>query len=133
MKKAPLFFLAVDDEDDRMLFTEALNEIDPDIKCIMARNGKEALILLQNELFEVPDYIFLDLNMPIMNGLKCLAEIKDIDFLKNIPVVIYSTSSEKEFIEQSKNLGAINFFIKPSDFNSLSRYLKEMIEGRSRP
>src|SRR6186713_1099195 len=111
-----VFFLADDDEDDRMLFSEALMEINPSIKCIMAKNGEEALFLLSNGLFELPDYIFLDLNMPVMNGLKCLAEIKKSAQLKNIPVVVYSTSSKKEYEEESKKLGAMNFFIKPPDF-----------------
>ena len=124
---ALLFFLADDDEDDRMLFSEALTEINPDIKCIMAKNGEEALFLLQNGLFELPDYIFLDLNMPVMNGLKCLAEIKKTSLLKHIPVVVYSTASKKEYIEESKNLGAMSFFIKPPDFTGLTQYLKTIL------
>ena len=127
MIKNTLFFLAEDDEDDRMLFSEALLEINPAIKCIMAKNGEEALFLLTGGLFELPDFIFLDLNMPVMNGLKCLAEIKKISFLKNIPVVIYSTSSHKEFIDQSHALGALGFFVKPPDFSGLINYLKKLL------
>jgi CheY-like chemotaxis protein len=122
-----VFFLADDDEDDRMLFSEALMEINPSIKCIMAKNGEEALFLLTNGLFELPDYIFLDLNMPVMNGLRCLAEIKKSAQLKNIPVVVYSTSSKKEYEEESRNLGAMNFFIKPPDFTGLTNYLKTFL------
>ncbi|CAN5552372.1 response regulator [soil metagenome] len=127
MIKNTLFFLAEDDEDDRMLFSEALIEINPAIKCVMAKNGEEALFLLKGGLFELPDFIFLDLNMPVMNGLKCLAEIKKTSFLQNIPVVIYSTSSSKEFIEESLALGASNFFVKPPDFTGLINYLKNIL------
>jgi len=126
-KNPPLFFLADDDEDDRMLFVEALTEINPAIKCVMAKNGKEALLILQNDLFELPDYIFLDLNMPIMNGLNCLIEIKKTAVLKHIPVVLYSTSAEKEFTDASKKLGAMDFFVKPSNFSGLLKYLKKIL------
>ncbi|MBC7868208.1 MAG: response regulator, partial [Gloeobacteraceae cyanobacterium ES-bin-316] len=70
MQSKTVFFLADDDEDDRMLFSEALSEIDPQIKCITVKNGKEALEFLQNDLIHLPNYIFLDLNMPVMNGIK---------------------------------------------------------------
>jgi CheY-like chemotaxis protein len=129
IKKPPLFFLADDDEDDRMLFYEALMEINPAIKCVMAKNGKEALLLLQNDLFELPDYIFLDLNMPLMNGLKCLGEIKKTTPLKHIPVVVYSTSAEKELNEESKKLGAMDFFVKPPNFSGLLKYLRKILEA----
>ena len=91
------------------------------------QKGEEALFLLNNGLLELPDYIFLDLNMPVMNGLKCLAEIKKTTLLKNIPVVIYSTASRKEYQEESIKLGAINFFIKPADYRGLLKYLKNLV------
>lgn len=124
-----VFFLADDDEDDRMLFSEALVEINPSFECIMAKNGEEALFLLNAGLFELPDYIFLDLNMPLMNGLQCLAEIKKSSLLKNIPVVIYSTASRKEYEEESMKLGAMNFFIKPSDYRGLLQYLRNILNN----
>lgn len=127
MQTPTLFFLADDDEDDRILFLEALSQINPAIKCMMAKNGKEALLMLQSDMFVLPDYIFLDLNMPIMNGLKCLMEIKKLALLKHIPVIIYSTSAEEEFKDAGKRLGALDFFVKPSDFGGLLKYLKKML------
>lgn len=120
-----LFFLADDDEDDRMLFQEALIEVNPAIRCITVKNGKEALEVLQNQIVVLPDYIFLDLNMPMMNGLKCLEALKKIDILKNIPVVIYSTSSDIDSVQESKKLGAIDFFVKPSNFTGLKNFLQK--------
>ena len=76
--RKPFFLVADDDEDDRFFFLEALRSIDPGITCMLASNGREALTLLQSDFFSLPDYIFLDLNMPLMNGLKCLEEIKKI-------------------------------------------------------
>jgi CheY-like chemotaxis protein len=125
------FFLADDDEDDRMLFLEALAEINPAIECIMARNGSEALHILQDGLFELPDYIFLDLNMPVMNGLKCLLEIKKSGSLKHIPVILYSTAAEKEFTEASLKLGAMDFFVKPANFSGLLKYLLAILNKDS--
>ncbi len=124
---ALLFFLVDDDEDDRLLFSEALKEIDPAIKCIMAKNGEEALFLLKDGLFELPDYIFLDINMPVMNGLKCLAEIKKTDSLKHIPVVVYSTAARQEYVNECRQLGAIDFFIKPPQFALLTQYLRSVL------
>ena len=127
MGRPSFFLLADDDEDDRQFFLEALRSIDPAIECIIAKNGKEALALLQNDFFAVPDYVFLDLNMPLMNGLKCLEEIKRIPSLADLPVVLYSTTSEKAFEEQSKTAGAHAFFIKPNRPAELADYLRKLV------
>lgn len=126
MKQYPTILLADDDEDDRILFIDALKEIDPAIQCIMAKNGLDALTILQNDLIQAPDYVFLDLNMPVMNGLKCLAEIKKIESSSKIPIIIYSTSSNNKFIEESKVHGAFDFFIKPTDYSGLLKYLQKL-------
>ena len=127
MSRPSFFLLADDDEDDRRFFLEALKSIDPSIDCITAKNGKEALTLLQNDFFAVPDVVFLDLNMPLMNGLKCLEEIKKIPNLADVRVVLYSTTSEKTFEEQSKKAGAYAFFVKPTRTAELADYLRRLI------
>ncbi len=127
MGRPSFFLLADDDEDDRQFFLEALRSIDPAIECIMAKNGKQALTLLQNNFFAVPDYVFLDLNMPLMNGLKCLEEIKKLPSLMDLPVVLYSTTSEKAVEEQSKKAGAHAFFIKPNRPGELADYLRRLV------
>jgi CheY-like chemotaxis protein len=127
MRKAPFFLLVEDDEDDRFFFLETLRSIDPAIQSMVAINGKEALTLLNNDFFSLPDYIFLDLNMPLMNGLKCLEEIRKIPALKQIPVIIYSTTSEKEVEEKSRSSGAFSFFIKPSSQAELADYIRKII------
>ncbi|MDO9373710.1 MAG: response regulator [Bacteroidota bacterium] len=127
MRKTPSFFLADDDVDDQMLFVEALSEINTSIHCTLAKNGEEALTLLRDYPAPLPDFIFLDLNMPRMSGIKCLAELKKIESLKTVPVIIYSTSSQKEYIDESLKLGAQNFFVKPSNFNGLLDYLQGLV------
>ncbi len=127
MKVYPLILLADDDEDDRMLFVEALSEINPGIECLLAKNGREALMLLQNDLFRLPDFIFLDINMPVINGLKCLMELKESTHFNHIPVVLYSTSSLPDYKEQAKKLGATLFFQKANSFYGLVKILKEIL------
>jgi CheY-like chemotaxis protein len=116
-----------DDEDDRDLFCIALHDIDPSVNCIIARNGIEALQGLKSESFEKPDWIFLDLNMPRLNGLQCLTDLKRDPSLKNIPVIIYTTSKLKEDKEQTRQLGAVHFITKPSTLRELSEAIRFVI------
>ena len=81
-------FLIDDDVDDQDIFILALEEVDPTIRCELASDGVEALQKIREEKNFRPDYIFLDLNMPRMNGRQCLAEIKQLEFLRNTPVII---------------------------------------------
>src|SRR5882757_6709540 len=87
------FLLADDDADDKTLFCEALAEIDPGIVCHTAADGKEALAILSRRQSRKPDIIFLDINMPVMDGWQCLGKLKENSEHRNIPVIMYSTSS----------------------------------------
>jgi len=127
VKAKKVFFIADDDPDDRELFIEALRTIDPDCACITATDGEEALHKLNNGLPQLPDFIFLDLNMPKVNGRECLALIKKNDKLNQIPVIIYSTSAEQKDIEQTTKSGAAYFLQKPNRFDDLSKALENII------
>jgi CheY-like chemotaxis protein len=83
--------LVDDDQDDVYIFREAINAISPEIKCIHAQDGIEAVELLKDAIVDI---IFLDLNMPRMDGKECLTEIRNNDALRNIPIIIYSTAPE---------------------------------------
>jgi DNA-binding response OmpR family regulator len=74
---------------------------------------------LLNELPTMPEYIFLDLNMPRMNGKQCLAEIKRIKKLSDVPVIIYSTSKLESDITETRKLGATYYMTKPNLFTEL--------------
>src|SRR5206468_5640389 len=122
--------LVDDDADDRKYFTEAVNEIDSTITCIMAKDGLQALTLLKSAGFDLPDYIFLDLRMPRISGKQCLLQIKADERLKNIPVVIYTTSRSVEESEEMQNLGAVHFISKPSDPDEIYFVITLVLEER---
>jgi CheY-like chemotaxis protein len=116
-----------DDVDDQELFIEAVNEVDKTIRCFSATSCEEALDLLTNMKIPLPDLIFLDLNMPRLNGKQCLIQLKKEATLKEIPVIIYSTSSEKRDIEETSTLGAAHFLTKPNKFDELCSSLTYVI------
>src|SRR5579872_246117 len=93
-----------DDADDLQFFVDAIAEIDQDVQCITASNGINALKLLEG-IETRPDYIFLDLNMPKMDGKQCLKHIRNSLLLHSIPVIIYSTSRLPEDIAETHALG----------------------------
>ena len=126
MLQNQLLFLVDDDMDDHEIFKSALAKVDGDLTLLTATNGYEALDFLSTT-GTLPDYIFVDLNMPRMDGLQFLKEIKQTDTLKNIPVIIYSTSSNPVDIAKTKQLGAISFVTKPSRFSDLCSFLQSLI------
>jgi CheY-like chemotaxis protein len=129
VKPGNTYFIVDDDPDDQELFVEALQGLDEACNCVTAFNGQEALQKL-NEIPSSPDFIFLDLNMPRMNGKQFLAEIKKIKTLRDIPVIIYSTSTDKKDILDTIELGAVYFLEKPNRFNDLTKALSNIISRK---
>ncbi len=119
-----IILLADDDDDDTELFCEALFEVDPGVTCTCVRDGKEVLEVLSNMKESLPDIIFLDVNMPGMNGWECLTRLKEEEAFRLIPVVMYSTSSLQRNANEALELGAVGFFIKPNDFKQLKTLLQ---------
>ncbi len=113
------FFLVDDDPDDTSLFRETLEETAPSIKLQTAVNGEDALQKLLSGLPSRPDLIFLDLNMPRMDGKQCLGMLRDHPDLSKIPVIMYTTSSQSRDIEEAMMMGAICFITKPSNVSDL--------------
>ena len=108
--------LADDDKDDRDLFSEALAELDPAITYRGAENGQKALQLLSAGDPVLPSVIFLDINMPIMNGWEALRKLKSDVRYQHIPVIIYSTASGEREKRIAEDLGALCFVTKPDKF-----------------
>lgn len=118
-----------DDADDRMLFQSALDEIHPECVLSTAPNGVEALRLLSGMPGNVPDVIFMDINMPQMNGRELLPRMKKLPGLRTVPVVVYSTSTSKDDQRHMLELGADSYLIKPVSYLQLCIELKEKLQS----
>ncbi len=118
------FLLADDDADDADLFCEALASIIPPVECHTAENGLKLFELLSKQDIGIPDIIFLDINMPMMDGWECLRMLKGNSDYKSIPTIMYSTSSARRDIDMAYRLGAQLFLTKPENFSELSKILE---------
>ena len=128
MPKEPiLILLADDDEDDRLFFKEAFEEIKIKTIVNIVNDGVELMNHLTHEGNKLPHILFLDLNMPRKTGNDCLLEIKSMAHLKDIAIAIYSTSSSEKDIEETFVQGANVYIKKPSDFNTLKKILEQVI------
>jgi CheY-like chemotaxis protein len=123
-------FIIDDDKDDRLLFIEAIKEISNSIECTAFTNGIGALDLLNKDNAILPDYIFLDLNMPCFDGKQCLIEIKKNPKINHIPVIIYSTTQRPEDIKETIDLGASYFITKPVLFREICNSISFILEGK---
>ena len=119
--------LADDDSDDCFFFKEALEEIPISAKLTTVNNGVQLMKLLSGKESPLPDAVFLDLNMPRKSGLECLAEIKTIDKLMHLPVIIYSTSLNPEVVKILYEKGAQYYICKPGEFAKLKKVILEAI------
>jgi CheY-like chemotaxis protein len=126
-KNALHILLADDDEDDRLFFKDAFEEVKVQTKVEFVFDGLQLMDHLHNPDTKLPDILFLDLNMPKKTGKECLIEIKKTERLKNLIIAIYSTSSSDEDIEDTFVEGANIYIKKPSDFNALKKILNEVI------
>ncbi len=122
--------LADDDHDDAFLFQEALEQVPVKSQLSVAENGFELLQILR-ELSGKPDIIFLDMNMPVKNGLECLEEIRDMAGYEQVPIVILSTSIAQSLWESAYRSGANLYIQKPTSFNGLIDILKKCLLGQT--
>jgi len=120
-------FLIDDDQDDREIFQESLLSLKTAVRYEEARHGQEALEKLKKEDFQKPDLIFLDFNMPVMDGREFLKRIKQDTDLKEIPVIIYSTSSNKEDKMFAAEHDAAQFITKPYSIAAIREELDKVI------
>lgn len=128
MDKEFICFLIDDDADDQEIFLSVLEGITPSVQCVTASNGQEALKKLTAEKIK-PDLIFLDLNMPLMNGRQFLKACHLLASCKEIPVIILTTSSDAKSREESLQLGARDYITKPDKYSLWGKVISEKINA----
>lgn len=126
-RDALYILLAEDDEDDRLFFKEALEDIKVKTNINFVTNGAQLMDYLNQSGIRLPHVVFLDLNMPVKSGMECLIEIRRNNRLKDLAIVIYSTSASEEDIEDAFVNGANIYIKKPNDFSLLKSTLAKVI------
>lgn len=121
-------YLADDDEDDCMFFREALEDLGLSAKFYTFRDGEDLLATIGDGSKEFPDVLFLDLNMPLKNGLECLLDLKNKELLNKLKVFIYSTSKHERTIKESYQTGAFGYIQKPAEYSKLKNVIKKALE-----
>lgn len=123
----PTILLVEDDEDDQLLLIHAFAEADPNFHIHAVASGAQALEYIENEENERPCLIVLDYNMPGMNGVQVLRELNKRKRSNDIPKIIFSTSNNAKYMEESKKEGAKFYIVKPALYSSLIEKAKDMM------
>lgn len=132
MKRKTVFVID-DDPDDLQFMRDALNRVDSSILYVGFLYPEEAIELLTKELAVMPDYIFIDMNMPKMTGEDCLFRLRKDNKFSTTPIVLYSTSMPKEVSENLLKAGANYTFGKPNTENGYQVVLESIIFGNIMP
>ncbi|MCE6991858.1 response regulator [Dyadobacter sp. CY323] len=119
MEVSQTVHLADDDEDDRMLIRDALEEANPDLKVVEAEDGRELVENIRNSDDLSDTVVLVDMNMPRMNGIEALKEIRSEPELSELPTVMMSTSSNPDLRKKALAAGANEFIVKPNTFSAL--------------
>ena len=125
-KKNLQIFYTDDDADDQEFFLDVIREIKGGHSVYTQSYGDELLNLL-NQPPPQPDIVFLDLNMPVKNGLQVLKEIRSTAGFDHIPIVIFSTSQNEKVIEDCKKLGANLYLPKPNSYTDFKRIMSSLL------
>lgn len=124
-QKSTHILFSDDDTDDALLFTQAADLMKSSILLSFAEDGEQLMRYLDKE--SLPDMIFLDLNMPVKNGIECLREIRGDQKLDNLPIIVYTTSDNPRDINTCFDLKANLYVVKPTSFESIIKTLKKII------
>lgn len=124
-----LFLLADDDLDDAELFSEAVMNLDPHVDFRHVEDSNELFKFLEGQEKKITDILFLDINMVPVSGWDCLIKIKNRKEYRDIPIIIYSTSSSNLDKQKARKLGASGFLSKPSDIRILTGVLRKLATG----
>lgn len=116
--------MADDDKDDFIILKEAAEKAGKPLELSYAANWLE---LWRFILKTIPDLLFLDLNMPVKNGIECLQLLRDDKKYDNVPIIIYSTSFNKADIDKAYEYGANYFLVKPNSIDEITYMIKKLL------
>lgn len=122
-----LVFLVDDDYEDHEIFRLAFDKVKDFYQLVTADNGIDAIDAFKKDSSFRPDIIFLDVNMPRMNGKDCIRELRKIEALVNTPMILYSTHDGHREAIEAKEAGASDFITKPASISEFTRSLKDII------
>ncbi len=118
--------LADDDTDDRFFFDMVLKDVPIDTQLTTLEDGEKLMIYLSANSENLPEVLFLDMNMPRKNGAECLHEIRQNEKLKDLPVVIYSTSIHEDLADTLYEEGAY-YYIRKTSLANLEKTLEHIL------
>ncbi|ANE53621.1 hypothetical protein SY85_19705 [Flavisolibacter tropicus] len=116
--------VADDDSDDRLFLEDVLHEVAPSKSVTSVKDGQELLSLFNHF---VPDFLFLDLEMPRKNGLECLKEIRNNPTTKELPIVVFSSTNREYNIDVAYEMGAHLFLSKPNSYDDLKLAMQTIL------
>lgn len=116
--------MADDDKDDFLILKEAAEKAGESLKVSYAANWLE---LWRFILKTIPDVLFLDINMPVKDGIECLQLLRKESKYDHIPILIYSTSVRKSDIDKAYQNGANYFIVKPNAIDDITNIIKRLI------
>lgn len=125
----PRIYLVDDDQDDREMFTAALSLVHPDADVTELCDGQQLLDAVAENPGSLPDYIFLDLNMPKCGGMECIEKMLHDNRMENVTIAVLSTSSNPESIDKAFRLGANFYIVKPTSFSNLKAFIIKVLDG----
>lgn len=123
----PCIWIVDDDPDDQYLFELAFRHLSPPVKVKLLNDGEEVLPALKQSI-SLPRLIILDLNMPRLNGLEALQQIRQQPVYLSIPVVVLTTSIRKEDKEKALQLGANGFLTKPTSLDAIFSLFRQLVQ-----
>src|SRR5688572_28888732 len=124
-------FIIDDNEDFVRLFCQAVIKTHPECQCLSAENGYNALRQLKFMLPTVPDFIFVDVKMPIMNGHEIVAELEKTEFLSDVPIIMYSAGANPDDQTIAMNAGVSGFYSKPSTTEKINAMVAEALKTKN--
>ena len=126
--KKNIVALADDDPDDREIFADVCSDVDLNLEVVLFKNGKELLDHLDTPKAKIPGILFLDINMPVVDGFECLRAIRSKTEFNELCVIVYSTSVNSADVSKAKNLGADGFLQKPSSYGKLRTAFQKILD-----